>query len=94
VVLTLALVYLGAGMVTALGTYVASRRLADGSTTPLSSLCFSVLAGVVWPLMIVGVVELSSVAVYATAKSWRHDPEVPKSWLRVEATDHVVLPLR
>jgi hypothetical protein len=94
VVLTFALVYLGAGMVTALVTYAASRRLADGSTTPLSSFCFSVLAGVVWPLMIVGVVELSSVAVYSTAKSRRHDPEVPESWLRVEATDRVVLPLR
>jgi hypothetical protein len=94
VVLTFALVYLGGWVLTSLVTYVASRRLADGPTTPLSSLCFSLLAGMVWPLVIVGVVELSSMAVYSTAKSWRHSTEVPESWLRVGAFDNVVVPLR
>jgi hypothetical protein len=94
VVTTLALVYLGGWLLTSLATYVASRRLADGPTTPLSSLGLSLLAGLVWPLMILGVVELSSVAVYSTAASWRHDPEVPESWLRVGAYDDVVVPMR
>ncbi|MCW2729465.1 MAG: hypothetical protein JWR13_281 [Mycobacterium sp.] len=92
--LTFELVYLGGWVVTTLATYVASRRLADGSTTPLNSLCFSLLAGLLWPLMIIGVVEFSSVAVYSTAKSRRHDPDVPDSWLRVEDFDQVVVPLR
>jgi hypothetical protein len=91
--LTFELVYVGGWMVTTLATYVAGRRLADGSTTPLSSLCFSLLAGLLWPLMIVGVIEFSSVAVYSTATSRRHDPEVPDSWLRVGDLDQVVVPL-
>ena len=81
-------------MLTSLATYVASRRLADSPTAPLRSLCLSLLAGLVWPLVIVGVVELSSVAMYSTAASRRHDPEVPESWLRVGAYDDVVVPMR
>jgi hypothetical protein len=36
----------------------------------------SVLAGALWPFLLVGVVELSSVAAYSTAESWlvRPDP--------------------
>ncbi|MDT5178502.1 MAG: hypothetical protein QOJ95_2700 [Mycobacterium sp.] len=91
---TFVLVYLGGWVITTLATFVAGRRLADGPTTPVTSLGFSLLAGLVWPLMIVGVVELSSVAVYSTAKSRRHHPEIPESWLRVGALDDVVVPLR
>ena len=93
-VFTFALVYLGGWVATTLATYVASRRLADGSTTLLSALCYSLLAGMMWPFLIVGVVEFSSVAMYSTATSRRDHPEVPESWLRVGATDRVVVPLR
>jgi hypothetical protein len=94
VVLTFALVYLGGWVVTTLATLAAGRRLADGPTTPLSKLCVSLLAGLVWPLTIVGVVELSSVAMCSTALAWRHHPEIPNSWLGADALDHVVVPLR
>lgn len=93
-VLTIALVYLGGWAIITLVTFVASRRLADGSTTPLSSVGFSLLAGLIWPLMVVGLVELSSVAAYSTAKSLRAHSGVPESWLSDDALDHVVVPLR
>ncbi len=91
---TFVLVYLCGWVITTGGTYVASRRLADGPTTTRSSFAFSLLAGLVWPLMILGVVEVSSVVVYAAAKSWRHDSSVPDSWLGADAFDGVVVPLR
>jgi hypothetical protein len=94
VVPTFALVYLGGWAVTTAITYVASRRLADAPTTARSSFGFSLLAGLLWPLMIIGVVELSSVVVYAAASSWRHGADVPDSWLRADAFDDVVIPLR
>jgi hypothetical protein len=92
--MTFAMVYLGGWVLTTLATLVASRRLADAPTSPVTTLCLSLLAGLVWPLVIVGVVEYSSVAMYSTAKAWRHDPGVPDAWLSVGAFDHVVAPLR
>jgi hypothetical protein len=89
-----ALVYLGGCAITAVVTYVISQWLAEGPITPSSALCFSLLMGLVWPLAVIGVVELSSVAVYAAAKSWRQDAEIPDTWLRADAFDNVVVPLR
>jgi hypothetical protein len=94
VVLTLTLVYLSGVVLTIAATYLASRRLADHDMTPLRSLGFSLLAGLVWPLMIVGAVELSSMAMYATATSNRHDSDLRDSWLGGDAPTGVVLHLR
>lgn len=91
-VLTFVLLYVGGWAVTTVATFAVSRRLADEEMTPLNSLYFSLLAGLVWPLMIVGVVELSSMAVYSTAKSLRRDPGIPESWLTGDTG--VVVPLR
>lgn len=93
VILTCLLVYLGGWVITTGATYAAGRRVADRDMTPLDSLGFSVLAGLVWPLMIIGVVELSSVAVYSSAKSQRHDVTIPASWLSGDGPSSVV-PLR
>jgi len=35
----------------------------------------SVLAGALWPLLLLGVVELSSVAAYSTAENWLVKPD-------------------
>lgn len=94
VISTFLLVYAASWAVTTAGTYVASRRFAGADMTPLSSLCFSLLAGLVWPLMVAGLVELSSVAVYATAKSMRREAEIPDWWLRGCALSGAVVPLR
>ncbi|MBJ7341075.1 hypothetical protein [Mycolicibacterium sp.] len=92
--MTFALVYLGAWAVTTAIAFIASRRLADGWTSPLSSFCLSLLAGMVWPLMIIGAVEFSSVAVYSSANSRYQHREVPDSWMTAGAFDNVVVPLR
>ncbi len=87
---TCALVYLGGWVVTTLATFLAGRRLGDGATTPVSALGLSLLAGLIWPLIIIGVVEFSSVAMYSTALSRRHQPDIPESWLSGGALDDVV----
>jgi hypothetical protein len=94
VISTFVLVYVASWAVTTAATYVASRRLADHDMTPVNTLCFSLLAGLVWPLVIVGLVEISSVAVYSTAKARRHDSEIPDWWLRGSTLSNVVVPLR
>ena len=56
-------------------TFVASRRLGDRSQPALvmDAVFASVLAGALWPLLLLGVVELSSVAAYTTLV--KADPE-------------------
>ncbi|WP_149370521.1 hypothetical protein [Mycolicibacterium sp. P9-64] len=61
-------IYVAASAVTTAVTFVASRRLGDRSQpAPVSDAAFiSVLAGAFWPLLLLGVVELSSVMAYTT----------------------------
>lgn len=66
-------IYVAAWAVTSASTFVASRRLGDPSqpARAIDAVLVSVLAGAVWPLLLLGVVELSSVVFYTTAESWR-----------------------
>ena len=61
-------IYVAASAVTTAMTFVASRRLGDRSQPALvmDAVFVSVLAGALWPLLLLGVVELSSVAAYTT----------------------------
>jgi hypothetical protein len=61
-------IYVAASAVTTAMTFVASRRLGDRSQPALvmDAVFASVLAGALWPLLLLGVVELSSVAAYTT----------------------------
>jgi hypothetical protein len=68
-------IYVAASAVTTAATFVASRRLRDRSQPPLvtDAVFVSLLAGALWPLLLLGVVELSSVAAYSTLV--KDDPE-------------------
>jgi hypothetical protein len=48
--------------------YAAGRRLGDGRSPADHPLLVSLAAGVVWPLLVVGVVELSSIMVFTKAQ--------------------------
>jgi hypothetical protein len=69
-------IYVAAWGVTTAIAFVASRRLGDRTQSAMDIFFVSVLAGALWPFLLVGVVELSSVAAYSTAESWlvRPDP--------------------
>jgi hypothetical protein len=61
-------IYAAASAVTTAVTFAASRRLGDRShpAPAMDAFLISVLAGLVWPLLLLGVVELSSVMAYTT----------------------------
>ena len=69
VVDTLVVIYLGGWMLATLGVYAASRRWNDRRSPAPHPLGVSLFAGAVWPLLLVGLVELSSVIVYAKVQS-------------------------
>jgi hypothetical protein len=70
VVVTCVWIYLATWTVTTLITFAASRRLGDRTATPLSVFFVSILAGALWPVLLIGAVELSSLAAYSTAETW------------------------
>jgi hypothetical protein len=79
-------VYLTAWAVTTAITFLISRRVGDRPDRDIFAV--SLLAGAVWPFLLLGVIELSSVAVYSTAETWLviPDPE--------DLVSDVVVPLR
>ena len=68
---TLVVIYLGGCMLTTLGVYAASRRWNDRRSPAPNPLGVSLFAGAVWPLLLLGLVELGSVIVYAKVQSSR-----------------------
>lgn len=63
-------VYAAVWGLTTIITFVATRRLGDRTRPVMDIFLVSVLAGAVWPFLLLGVVELSSVAAYTTAENW------------------------
>jgi hypothetical protein len=75
VVITCVWIYLATWAVTTVITFAASRRLGDRTATPLSVFCVSVIAGALWPVLLIGAAELSSLAAYSTAETWLVTPD-------------------
>jgi hypothetical protein len=65
------LVYLGGWIVTAICAYAVGRRLGDERRPSPHPILLSVVAGAVWPFLLLGAVELSSVALFAKAMPQR-----------------------
>jgi hypothetical protein len=70
VVGTLIVVYLIGGLAVTFAAYAASNRLAD---PPGDRLLVSVVAGALWPLLVVGLIELGLVVVCAEILSDTED---------------------
>jgi hypothetical protein len=70
-------IYAVIGVLTTAITFVAARRLGDRTRPVMHILFFSMLAGALWPVLLLGAAELSSVVAYSTAESWlgKRDPE-------------------
>jgi heme/copper-type cytochrome/quinol oxidase subunit 2 len=71
--LTLTVAYLTVAVATTVIVFVASARLGDEPQPTPRRLALSAAAGLVWPVMLLGLAELTSVAVYA--KVHEHDAE-------------------
>jgi hypothetical protein len=64
-VIMLVAIYICGWLAVTFAAYAAGRRLTDGESPPGHPLLVSVAAGAVWPLLVVGLVELSSIMVFA-----------------------------
>ncbi|WP_110320285.1 hypothetical protein [Mycolicibacterium moriokaense] len=62
------LIYLSGWVIGTIAAYTAARHLHDRCEPSPHPLCVSVLAGALWPLLLVGLVELSSVVMLTKAQ--------------------------
>jgi hypothetical protein len=65
----LIVVYLSGWLSVSIAAYAAGRRLTDRESPAAHPLMVSVVAGAVWPLLVVGLVELSSIMVLTKVPS-------------------------
>jgi len=66
---TLLVVYFAGWIIASFAAFAAGKRLADRHEPAVHPLLLSVAAGAVWPLLVVGLVELSSVMVFTKVPS-------------------------
>jgi hypothetical protein len=72
--------------------FLAGKRLNERSAPASHALSLSVVAGAVWPMLILGLVEFAAVAMYVRAKDLRASAEGPEFWMtRVVASNAVPL---
>jgi hypothetical protein len=78
-VIMLIVIYLVGWLAVSFAAHAAGRRLIDRGSPPDHPLMVSVAAGAVWPLLVVGLVELSSIMVFTRVQPER----TPKVGIRV-----------
>lgn len=69
---TVTVAYLAGWLLTSVAVYVAGRRLRADATPPRRPVAMSFVAGAVWPLMLLGLIEVGALAVTEKAA---HDDE-------------------
>lgn len=72
---TLLVGYVTVALVAAVIVYVVSTRLGDERRPVAELVGLSLAAGAVWPVILLGLVEFSSFAMYAKAHEHDEDPE-------------------
>lgn len=65
--------YLASAAVSAVLVYVASERVGDARRPGTHRISLSLIAGMLWPVLLLGLVELGSAAAYAKT----HEHHVP-----------------
>jgi putative effector of murein hydrolase len=65
----LIVIYLVGWLPVTFAVYAAGKRLSDRRTPAVHPVLVSVAAGALWPLLVVGLVELSSIIVFTKAPS-------------------------
>ena len=71
----LIVIYLGVWLIATLGLHAVSLRLGDARSPAHHTLGVSVIAGALWPLLAVGVIEASTVMAY-TKMHAKHESEI------------------
>ena len=73
--MTLAIAYGAVAIVAAVVVFILSARLGDERRPTPERLGLSLAAGMVWPVILLGVAELSSFAMYAKVHEHDDEPE-------------------
>ena len=89
-------VYLAGWIVATVGVFAAGNRLCEPGMPPSYRLLLSIAAGFIWPMLLVGAVELSSVAMYSSAEHFAamKGPGSPSTELDAEQTYGAVTRIR
>lgn len=88
---TWSLAYLAGWVVATVAVFLTGKRLNDRNAPAAHSVTLSVIAGAVWPMLILAALEFAAVATYVRAREWRASAEVPEFWMsRVPVTSSAV----
>lgn len=89
---TWSLAYLTCWLVATVVVFVAGNCLSDRRQPATHPLSLSVIAGAVWPMLVIGALELAAMALYTKARDARANAEVPEFWMtRVPVVGAVTL---
>jgi hypothetical protein len=91
---TWALAYLAVWVLATVVVLVMGNRLSDRRSPAAHPLALSIVAGAVWPMLIVGAVEFAAVALCAKARDARAAADMPEFRLSPMAAGGSVIPLR
>lgn len=73
--------YLGGWLVCSALACAAAFRSADRSIGTARIVTLSVLAGMVWPLLLLGALQVGSVATWTAIRAWRRTESIPELWI-------------
>jgi hypothetical protein len=88
-------VYLGGWLAATIGVFVVGNRISEPGLPVGYRLLLSVAAGVIWPLLLIGAVEFTSMAMYSSAESMAvsNRPEFPEIEMDAEQTLGDIVPM-
>ena len=90
------MVYLGGSLMATTVVFVAGHRIGEPGLPAGYRFLLSVAAGSIWPLLLIGAVEFTSMAVYSSAEHLAivRGPNAPRSELDDQQTNGNVVSLR
>ena len=65
-------IYLAGWVLASVGVYAAGRRICESDMSHTYHLLLSAAAGLIWPLLLVGAAEFTSVAMYSSAEHYAY----------------------
>jgi hypothetical protein len=91
---TWSLAYLAGWVVATAVVFLVGQRLTDRSAPASHPVTLSIIAGAVWPMLIIGGLEFVAVAVCVKARDARASAEVPEFWMSRAVVASSVITLR
>lgn len=78
---TWSLAYLAGWVAATVVVFLAGKFLNDQRAPAAHPVILSVIAGFVWPMLVIGALEFAAVAAYVRVRDLRASAEVPEFWM-------------